>query len=256
MSSNSKTSSKTKKKTSPFAGIVLGIFEDIGPIPKYSHTRIPKEIVSHMVVHGMSAVHGDKDNLIGLFGPLPVFAKKDLRYLIFSFVVTASNTKDVRIAEHGRVCSIFLILKESQERTILNNHLTIEKILQDFITSHWKKETDITKSSLLELYRKINERVLVKEIRAFSYGKGGLIEFEDPQQMLKEGILIIIDLKVKKAYLFLPKELFDSKTRISAIKKIEELNQREYGSQLKIIKYRDYLKFKKILDKHNIQLVK
>jgi len=258
MSTKAKTKSK-KKKTKPasaFHGIVIGVFEDIGPIARYKKTRLPLDILNLMVVHGMSAVHGGEDMLGGLFGPLPIFENANLRYLIYSFNVKASNTKDSRIAEHGRVCSVFLILKEKQERYVLNNHLTIEKILNDMQKKKWKKELDITKDSMIEVLDKINEIVKIKIIRAYSFGDAGLIEYEDPQLILDEGILSIIDMKKEKIHMHLPQEKFDSKQRVKAVEKMEEVNLREYGSRLEIVKYRDYVKFKKILDKYAIQLVR
>jgi hypothetical protein len=250
-------STKTKKKeTNVFVGIVIGIFADDGPIVRYHNTRISKDVREKMVVHGMSAVHGGEDMLLGLFGPLPMFERENLKYVIYSFKVKASNTKDIRIAEYGRVCSVFLILKEKQEISVLNHHLTIEKIITDYITEKWKKELEISKDSMLVLFDKINEIVKVKELRAFSYGEAGLIEYADPQMLLDEGILVIVDVKRSKVFMNLPHEKFDSRMRITAVEKIEELSLREYGSQLKIQKYRDYLKFKKVLDKYSIQLVK
>ena len=260
MSTKTKAKPKSKKKTtkpaSAFHGIVVGVFEDNGPIARYKKIRLPLDIVNLMVVHGMSAVHGGEDMLGGLFGPLPIFENANLRYLIYSFNVKASNTKDSRIAEHGRVCSVFLILKEKQERYVLNNHLTIEKILNEMQEKRWKKELDITKDSMLEILDKINEIVKIKIIRAFSYGDAGLIEYEDPQLILDEGVLSIIDMKKEKIYMHLPQEKFDSKQRIKAVEKMEEVNLREYGSRLELVKYRDYVKFKKILNKYAIQLVK
>lgn len=260
MSTTTKAKPKSKKKkakpASAFHGIVLGVFEDIGPIARYKKTRLPLDIVNLMVVHGMSAVHGGEEMLGGLFGPLPIFENANLRYLIYSFNVKASNTKDSRIAEHGRVCSVFLILKEKQERYVLNNLLTIEKILNDMQMKKWKKELDITKDSMLEILNKVNKIVKIKIIRVFGYGDAGLIEYEDPQLILDEGILSIIDMKKEKIYMHLPQEKFDSKQRIKAVEKMEEVNLREYGSRLEIVKYRDYVKFKKILEKYAIHLVK
>jgi hypothetical protein len=254
---SSKASSKSVKKiTSAFTGIVIGVFEDNGPIARFHNTRITKDARNNMVIHGMSAVHGGEGIFLGLFGPLPIFGYEKLRYLIYSFKVKATNTKDSRIAEHGRVCSIFLTLKEKQEITVLNNHLTIEQILTDFVTTNWLKELDITKDSMIVLFEKINKVVRIRELRALSYGQAGLMEYADPQLILDEGIITIINTKTRKAYMYLPHEKFDSKTRINAIEKIEELSLRDYGAQLKITKYRDYLKFKKIIDKYSIQLVK
>ena len=250
------TKSITIKQENAFVGIVIGVFEDIGPIARYNRTKIPKDVVNTMVVHGMSAVHAGEDMLGGLFGPLPVFQYTKLRYLIYSFKVKATNTKDSRIEEHGRVCSIFLILKESQERYALNNHLTIEKILVEFTERNWTKELDITKASMLSLFSDLNEIVRVKNIRSLSFGEAGIIEYADPQQMLDDGILIVIDMKLNRIHMYLPHERFDSRTRIKAIEEIENLNLREFGSKLQIKKYRDYLKFKKVLDKHHINLVK
>ena len=141
-STTAKKGKTTNKITSAFTGIVIGVFEDNGPYARYHNTRISKEMRNSMVIHGMSAVHGGEDMLFGLFGPLPIFGKENHRYLIYSFKVKATNTKDVRIATHGRVCSVFLILKEKQEISVLNNHLTIERVLTDFITEKWHKELD------------------------------------------------------------------------------------------------------------------
>ncbi|MBK5114063.1 MAG: hypothetical protein KGD59_05200 [Candidatus Heimdallarchaeota archaeon] len=260
MSTTTKAKPKSKKKktklASAFHGIVIGVFEDIGPIARYRKTSLSLDILNLMVVHGMSAVHGGEEMLGGLFGPLPVFENANLRYMIYSFNVKASNTKDSRIAEHGRVCSVFLILKEKQERYVLNNHLTIEKILQEMQEKKWKKELDITKESMLDIFERINEIVKIKTIRVFSFGDAGLIEYEDPQMVLDEGIISIIDMKKEKIYMYLPQEKFDSRQRIKSVEKMEELNLREYGSRYELVKYRDYVKFKKILNKYSIQLVK
>lgn len=247
---------KTKKVANAFTGIIFGVFEDDGPIARYSINKLPKKLVNKLVIHGISAVHCGDDMLGGLFGPLPLFGKPNQRYLIYSFTVKASNTKDSRIAEHGRTCSIFLLLKDEQQRFILNNHKTIEKYILKFRKNHWTKELDITKDSVLILLNKLNDLVKIVNIRAFSFGEAGFMEFADPHTILDDGILTIIDLKLHKAHIYLSKDRFDSKIRINALEKLEELNLREFGTKLKIIKVRDYVKFKKIIDKHFINLVK
>jgi len=256
MSSTKTKASSTSKTKKALSGIIIGLFEDNGPISRYHNTRLSKEIINKMVVHGMSAVHGTEDMLGGLFGPLPVFEKTDLRYLIYSFKVKASNTKDERIVKHGRVCSLFLLLKKEQQRFILNHHMTIEKTLIDYQTKNWKKELDVSKDSMIVLYNLLNDQVTVKGLRAFSYGEAGLTEYADPHLLLDDGILAIIDNKKETIYMYLPLEKFKSRMRINAVEKLEELNLREYGSLLKIEKLRDYMKFKKILEKHSIQIVK
>ena len=250
----SKTTNSDKKAIS---GIIIGVFDDDGPRMRYSYgKRLSKSLQNRLVIHGMSAVHGGDDMLGGLFGPLPLFEKNNLRYMIFSFKVKATNTKDSRIAEHGRICSVFLIVEDKYQRFILNNFLTIEKIISDYKNSKWAKELEISQDSVIDLFDKLNENIKVRTIRTFSYGEAGLIEFADPQNVLNEGLITVIELKKLTAHVYLPKDKFDSRMRIKTLEKIEELNVREFGSQLKIKKVRDYIKFKKILDVHSIQLVK
>ncbi|MHA1125309.1 MAG: hypothetical protein ACTSO7_05520 [Candidatus Heimdallarchaeota archaeon] len=250
------TKSSAPKKIAAFNGIVIGVFEDDGPISRYYNVKLPKKVISRMVIHGMSAVHGGDDMLGGLFGPLPLFEKPKLRYLIYSFKVTATNTKDVRIAKHGRRCSVFFTLDSKQQRYVLNNHLSIEKFINDYKEKHWKKELDISQDTMITLLETINDMVKIVGLRAFSYGNAGLIEYTDSQMILNEGIISIIDVKSKKIYVYIPQEKFASRDRIKAIEKIEEINAQEYGSKLKLTKIRDYLKFKKVLDKFSITLVK
>jgi len=257
-STKKKTSTKSSapKKVEAFNGIVIGIFEDDGPICRYTNVKLKKTIINRMVIHGMSAVHGGDDMLGELFGPLPLFEKPNLRYLIYSFKVNATNTKDDRIAKHGRRCSVFLTLDSKQQRYVLNNHLSIEKFVNDFKEKHWIKELDISKDTMITLLKSVNEMVKIVGLRAFSYGNAGLIEYTDSQLILNEGIISIIDVKAKKTYVYIPQGKFDSRDRIKAIEKIEEINTQEYGSILKLSKIRDYLKFKKILNKYSIKLVK
>ena len=252
----STTKKITPKKVAAFNGIVIGIFEDEGPINRYAKVSLSKKIISRMVVHGMSAVHGGDDMLGGLFGPLPIFEKPKLRYLIYSFKVSATNSKDDRIALHGRRCSVFLILDSKQQRFVLNKHLIIEKFINDFKVKYWKKELDISQDSMLTLFNSINSMVKIIGLRAFSYGDAGMIEYTDSQMVWNEGIISIIDINSQKIYVYIPSEKFASRERINAIEKIEEINALEYGSKLKITKIRDYMKFKKILEKFSIQLVK
>jgi hypothetical protein len=246
----------TPKKVAAFNGIVIGIFEDEGPICRYYKVNLTKKIISRMVVHGMSAVHGGDDMLGGLFGPLPIFEKPNLRYLIYSFKVAASNSKDDRIALHGRRCSVFLILDRKQQRYILNKHIALEKFINDYNEKYWKKELNISQDTMINLLESVNDMVKIVGLRAFSYGDAGLIEYSDSQMILNVGIISIIDVKSMKIYVYIPQGKFNSRERINAIEKIEEINTREYGSILNIVKIRDYLKFKKILDKFSITLVK
>ncbi len=223
---------------------------------RYSIVKLPKKLINKLVIHGISAVHCGDDMLGGLYGPLPLFERPNQRYLIYSFSVKASNTKDSRIAEHGRTCSIFLLLKDEQQRFILNNHKTVENIIAKFRKEHWEKELDISKDSVLVLLKKLNDSVKIVNIRVFSFGDAGFIEFADPHTILDDGIITIIDLKSHKANIYLSKDRHDSKKRITALEKLEDLNLREFGSQLKIVKMRDYVRFKKLVDKHCINLVK
>jgi hypothetical protein len=244
------------KAIKAFKGIVLGVFNDDGPKLKYNLSEIPDEIAIQMVVHGMSAVHGGENMLGGLFGPLPVHGLPAYRFLIYSFKTKATNTKDKRILEHGRIASIFLILKKEQQRYVLNNFLTIEKKMIQYRQENWERELDMTKDSIIVILKSINEIIHVAGVRVFSYGKAGLIEFSDPQLILKEGIISIISVKENLIYMYLPTGKFDAKERINAVEKMEEINIKEYGNSLNIKKIRDYLEFKKILTKHSIHLVK
>ena len=140
---------------------VNDVFEDNGQIARYNKSRLPKKIVNKVVIHGMSAVHGGEDMLGGLFGPLPIFEKPKYRYLIYSFKVTATKTKDPRIAKHGRICSVFLILKKTQQKYILNNHLSIEKMVKEYKEKTWIKELDVTNDSIIKLYDELNDTVKV-----------------------------------------------------------------------------------------------
>ncbi|MBD3189068.1 MAG: hypothetical protein GF308_00405 [Candidatus Heimdallarchaeota archaeon] len=247
---------KRNKKIKVLSGIVLGVFEDDGPEVRYSRAWLPKTVVKKMVVHGMSSVHGGEDMIDGLFGPLPVYSKPDYRALIYSFRTKAINTKDQRIADFGRMASIFIVFKIEKLRYILNSLETIEKLVKNQIEQKWQKESNITKSSIIQLYQKINGVIDVSNIRAFSYGRAGLIEYEDPQQVLNEGVISIIDETKKYFYMYLPPKKFSPKKRIQAISKMEDINIRDYGSQLTLKKIKDYHEFKKLLDKHSIQLIK
>ena len=258
MASSKSTSSKSSNlEKKAIDGIIIGVFDDDGPRVRYHYgKKITKKLQNRLVIHGMSAVHGGDDMLGGLFGPLPLFEKIDMRYLIFSFKVKATNTKDPRIAEHGRISSVFLLIQAKYQRFILNNYLTIEKLISDYKSKKWLKELEISQDTVIDLFDKLNENIKVRTIRTFSYGESGLIEFADPQNVLNEGLITVIELKKLIAHIYLPKDKFDSRMRIKTLEKIEELNVREFGSQLKIKKVRDYIKFKKILDIHSIQLIK
>lgn len=251
-----KNKRKKNKQLKVLSGIVIGVFEDDGPEVRYSRAWLPKAVVEKMVVHGMSSVHGGENMINGLFGPLPVYSKPNYRLLIYSFKTKAINTKDKRIADFGRMVSVFIIFKVEKLRYILNNLEIIEKLIRKQIEQKWQKESNITKSSVIQLYQRINKIIDVSNIRAFSYGRAGLIEYEDPQQVLNEGIISIVDETKKYFYIYLPPKKFSPKNRIQAISKMEDINIRDYGSQLILKKIKDYHKFKKILDKYSIHLIK
>lgn len=243
-------------KKRAFSGIAIGFFEDDGPALQFRKSKIPKKVISRVIIHGMSAVRGGEDLLGGLFGPLPIYEKPNKRFLIYSFKVKATNTKDKRIAKYGRICSIFLFLKKYQQRYILNTYVPLEKMVMEFCEKNWKKELDVTESSMILLFEKLNEIVDVSGIRAFSFGDAGLIEYADPQMVLDEGILAVLDSNKNKIYLYLPSDKFSAKNRIKAIEKMENINQREYNSQLRLEKIKDYMEFKEELDNRSIKLVK
>lgn len=135
-------------------GIIITIFSDMGPNPVVNTSSLNEEISMKLAIAGMTILSmgygGDgvfEKRHYRLHGPIPVPDSGDYEALALSFSVRPTNTDDVRVLDHGRETTLWLVFSSTYRNIIYSYHSQFEIELKKILSSV-KDETDVTKPEL------------------------------------------------------------------------------------------------------------
>ncbi len=189
-----------------FSGLIVTTMGDRGPYPLLNLSSIPEDTAENLSVIGMTILFMGAGILAErqhyrLHGSLPIPNSPDVEALAMSFIVSPTHTKDLRIDQHGRETTIWLLFESTKREQVFNLHREIESALKEE-TEQIKNEEDLTDSDKMgailsrmknitespELYSSLPDKVEPLDI----VEKGGLEFFT----VSPEGELLTVDPKV------------------------------------------------------------
>lgn len=131
-----------------FSGLIVTTMGDRGPYPLLNLSSIPEDTAENLSVIGMTILFMGAGTVAErqhyrLHGSLPIPNSPDFEALAMSFSVSPTQTNDLRIDQHGRESTIWLIFESKTRERIFRLHRAIESALKKE-TEQIKNEEDLT----------------------------------------------------------------------------------------------------------------
>ena len=114
-----------------FSGLIVTTMGDRGPYPVLNLSSLPEDTAENLSVVGMTILFMGAGTVTErqhyrLHGSLPIPNSPDLEALAMSFTVSPTETTDIRIDQHGRESTIWLLFNSTNRATILQMHQVIK----------------------------------------------------------------------------------------------------------------------------------
>ncbi|PWI49250.1 hypothetical protein CEE45_02600 [Candidatus Heimdallarchaeota archaeon B3_Heim] len=137
-----------------FSGLIVTTMGDKGPYPLLNLSSIPEDTAENLSVIGMTILFMGAGTLAErqhyrLHGSLPVPNNPNIEALALSFTVSPTETSDIRIDQHGRESTIWLLFKSENRERVFQLHPAIERALQEE-TKNIKDESDLSDPEKME----------------------------------------------------------------------------------------------------------
>ncbi|MHA1941796.1 MAG: hypothetical protein ACXACP_09815 [Candidatus Hodarchaeales archaeon] len=131
-----------------FSGLIVTTMGDRGPYPLLNLSSIPEDTAENLSVIGMTILFMGAGTVAErqhyrLHGSLPIPNSPDFEALAMSFTVSPTHTEDLRIDQHGRESTIWLLFESIHRDQIFHLHQEIERALKEE-TRQIKDEEDLT----------------------------------------------------------------------------------------------------------------
>ena len=119
-----------------FSGLIVTTMGDRGPYPLLNLSSIPEDTAENLSVIGMTILFMGAGTLAErqhyrLHGALPIPNNPDIEALAMSFTVSPTETTDIRIDQHGRESTIWLLFDSDNRGKIFQYHPAIERVLRE-----------------------------------------------------------------------------------------------------------------------------
>ncbi len=167
-----------------FSGLIVTTMGDRGPYPVLNLSSLPEDTAENLSVVGMTILFMGAGTVTErqhyrLHGSLPIPNSPDLEALAMSFAVSPTETTDVRIDQHGRESTIWLLFNSTNRATILQMHQVIEKTLQEE-TKNLITEEDISNAEKME-------EILTRLTTLCETADAAVIERVEPKYIVERG---------------------------------------------------------------------
>ncbi|MHA1995011.1 MAG: hypothetical protein ACW97Z_10755 [Candidatus Hodarchaeales archaeon] len=257
-----------------FYGLIVTTMGDRGPYPLLNLSPIPEDTAENLSVIGMTILFMGAGTLAErqhyrLHGSLPIPNNPNIEALAMSFTVSPTETTDIRIDQHGRESTIWLLFESENRKTVFQFHPAIERALQEE-TKNIKDEKDLSDpekmQKILSRIKQICESpdphvpVTVDSDLSYIHEKGGLEFFTvNTEGDLREinlqtdlgalSVLILVNTLLKRIFLIELKDSISQHLMFHAGASASNINTNRFKSRFSIRNVSDPMEREMILEK-------
>ncbi|MFW9854505.1 MAG: hypothetical protein ACFFFG_05575 [Candidatus Thorarchaeota archaeon] len=260
-------------------GLVVTTMTDMGPFPLLNLSELPEDTTVKLSVIGMTILSMGAGTVAEkqhyrLHGSIPVPDTPTLEALAMSFTVIPTDTKDIRIDQHGRESTIWLLFDSKMRDEIFQRHSAIEATLkteavgireENVLSNPTIMKRVLSRIQDVSQSTEIIEPVSPEKEPVYLPSKGGLEFFHVNNQgellelpingsLTQYPILIICNLVIKRIILLKMTEDVSQRQFFLASKHASNLNSSRFKNAMEIRDVQDPLEREMILEKLGVIL--
>ncbi|MHA1977389.1 MAG: hypothetical protein ACW98I_10850 [Candidatus Hodarchaeales archaeon] len=257
-----------------FSGLIVTTMGDRGPYPILNLSPIAEDTAENLSVIGMTILFMGAGTLAErqhyrLHGALPIPNNPNIEALAMSFTVSPTETTDIRIDQHGRESTIWLLFESTDRKRVFQLHPAIEQALQEE-TKNIKDEKELSDpekmqkilSRLKQMFESPDPHIPVSDDKISSYipEKGGLEFFTvNAEGDLREinlhtdlatlSVLILVNTLLKRIFLIQLKDSISQHLMFRAGTSVSNINTNRFKNRFSIRNVSDPMEREMILEK-------
>lgn len=252
------------------SGLIVTTMTDMGPFPLLNLSPIGEDTTVKLSVIGMTILSMGAGTVAEkqhyrLHGSIPIPDSPNLEALAMSFTVTPTQTDDIRIDQHGRESTIWLLFDSKDRDRIFLQHALIEKALKEEIQTIYI-EDNLTDPTIMERILKRIKEISSSEIPAklvtpyYVPEKGGLefctintdgelITLKHTDDLTAHPVLILINGVIKRILLIKLDDSTPHRLMFLAGRSASNLNSTRFKNEFTIRDVTDPIERELILEK-------
>ncbi|MFX1282055.1 MAG: hypothetical protein ACFFB5_00305 [Promethearchaeota archaeon] len=254
------------------SGLIVTAMTDMGPYPVLNLSPISEDTTVKLSVIGMTILSMGAGTVAEkqhyrLHGSIPIPDSPTLEALAMSFTVTPTKTSDVRIDQHGRESTIWLLFESKDRNRIFLQHSSIEKALKEEISTIHIEDNLSDPTIMNRILDRIKEMLSTAEIPTETpyyipergglefytiNADGDLIELETSVDLSAYSILMVINAVVKRIFLIKLDDSTPQRLMFLAGRSASNLNVNRFKNEFTIRDVSDPIERDMILEKIGI----
>jgi hypothetical protein len=241
-------------------GLIVTTMTDRGPFPVLNLSSVSEDTAEKLSVIGMTSI--------------PIPDSPNLEALAMSFPVSPIETSDLRIDQHGRESTIWLLFDSEKREIIFRAHRVIEKALQEE-TRKITYEKDLSNPEIMDIILKRIKNiidspdlttVIMESVEPVNIVERGGLEFFsvdtegkmneiDPRVELSScSVLILVNTILKRIFLIRLKETIPHRLIFLASTAMSNINTNRFKNEFSVRDVQDPMEREMILEKIGIIL--
>jgi hypothetical protein len=260
-------------------GLIVTTMTDRGPFPVLNLSSVSEDTAEKLSVIGMTILFMGAGTVAErqhhrLHGSIPIPDSPNLEALAMSFPVSPIETSDLRIDQHGRESTIWLLFDSEKREIIFRAHRVIEKALQEE-TRKITYEKDLSNPEIMDIILKRIKNiidspdlttVIMESVEPVNIVERGGLEFFsvdtegkmneiDPRVELSScSVLILVNTILKRIFLIRLKETIPHRLIFLASTAMSNINTNRFKNEFSVRDVQDPMEREMILEKIGIIL--
>jgi hypothetical protein len=260
-------------------GLIVTTMTDRGPFPVLNLSSVSEDTAEKLSVIGMTILFMGAGTVAErqhhrLHGSIPIPDSPNLEALAMSFPVSPINTTDIRIDQHGRESTIWLLFESENREFVFTLHREIEKALQEE-TSKIITEEDLSNPELMNIIlkriRSITDAVskttvVIEPVKSSNIVERGGLEFFtiDTEGQLHEidpkvdlascSILIMINTLLKRIFIIRIKDSIPHRLVFLASASVSNVNTNRFKNEFSVRDVQDPMEREMLMERIGIIL--
>jgi hypothetical protein len=260
-------------------GLIVTTMTDRGPFPVLNLSSLSEDTAEKLSVIGMTILFMGAGTVAErqhhrLHGSIPIPDSPNLEALAMSFTVSPIETIDVRIDQHGRESTIWLLFESEKRETIFKVHRLIEKALQEE-TKIIKNESDLSNPEIMDgilkriknitdspdlttvVMDQVEPSIIVERggLEFFTVNSEGELREIDPRvELASSSVLIMINTILKRIFVIRLKDSIPHRLMFLASTSVSNINTNRFKNEFSVRDVQDPMEREMLLEKIGIVL--